>query len=138
MSIKGTLARNGSINPKKEIAAPDCSWKRTFSVEFRVNYPKFYRNCMIPQDSLTRKLGQISAFYAARPVESLINIYWKYGDPLGYSFKWEENPSNYSSKQFPNDWKNNLKLYKTLFKSAKLANLTLEIKLPVILTSANL
>ena len=102
--IKGTMARYGSVNPKNS-----CSWllmETHFLSRVLGEWPKFYGNCVI--------LGRISVFYTARPADFLISICWKYGDFLGYYFKWEEeNPSSYPSKQFLNDWKNNLKMYKS-------------------------
>ena len=39
-------------------------WKRTVFSEFRVNRPKFYGNCKIPQNFHTKKLGEITVFYS--------------------------------------------------------------------------
>ena len=39
-------------------------WKRTVSTEFRPNGPKLYENCAFQQNFHTRKLDEISVFYA--------------------------------------------------------------------------
>ena len=47
--------------------------KETISVEFWANHPKLYRNCVIPQNCHTRKLGKITVFYTA-VIRTLPNI----------------------------------------------------------------
>ena len=39
-------------------------WKDTVSAKFRANRPKLCGNCAFPQNFLTRKLGEITVFYA--------------------------------------------------------------------------
>ena len=39
-------------------------WKGTVSEWFRANHPKLCRNCAFPQNFHTRKLGEITVFYA--------------------------------------------------------------------------
>ena len=39
-------------------------WKSTVFTQFQTNRPKLYGNCAFPQNFHTRKLGEITAFYA--------------------------------------------------------------------------
>ena len=48
-------------------------WKRTVSADVRANHPKLYRNCALPQNLHTSKLGTILVFSAAK----LNNIAYK-------------------------------------------------------------
>ena len=45
-------------------------WKGTISAQFWAIPPKLYGNCAFPQNFHTRKLGEITVFYA---VGSIVN-----------------------------------------------------------------
>ena len=46
-------------------------WKGTVYAKFRANHPKLSRNCAFPQNFHTRKLGEITVFFAVRGFHSV-------------------------------------------------------------------
>ena len=48
-------------------------WKGTVSADFRTIRPKLWRTCTFPWNFYTRKLGEISLFYAVLFIESNVS-----------------------------------------------------------------
>ena len=57
-----------------QLPGVEISWKGTVSAQFRVNRPKLCRNYAFPQTFHTRKLGEITVFYAVISLEILMQL----------------------------------------------------------------